>query len=68
MKENNELEKHIIKMQEVYQAIQDCHGLSFHKKDLIKHYRKLWSELKDYCYYRQISFKQLCKDYYLKGV
>ena len=62
------LEEHIEKTRKIYVAIQDCKGLSFHKKDLKKYYRKLWNELKDYCYYRQISFKQICKDYYLKGV
>jgi len=68
MEKENELQVHIIAMRKVYDAIQDCKGLSFHKKDLKKHYRKLWNELKDYCYLRQISFKQICKDYYLKGV
>lgn len=43
-----------------YKAIINCSS-PYLKKDREKHIRALKSDLKEYCYYKKIDYKKLCK-------
>ena len=54
-----ELKNSVEKLNNLYNEILSIKGYSLHKKDLIKHYAKLYNELKEYCRWQGIYFKEL---------